>query len=107
MGCVCNTATLDKAGTGGSVVENMMSKKNSTKDIKSSSLNKKGISITAGTFVNEKRFKQFMEEYVTQDIIGRGKTIIVIYRGIWNCKESKAYSNKPNKGYENNKQEEF
>jgi hypothetical protein len=80
MGCFCHNGNKQIAGNTMSDEKDdylFINKKTTSAEIRPTTnpepLIKKTVSITAGTFINEKKFKTFIEEYELMDFIGNGK----------------------------------
>jgi hypothetical protein len=78
MGCFCHNGS--KRITGNTLDDRddylFINKKTTSHDNRQNTnpepLLKKTVSITAGTFINEKRFNKFQEEYELMEFIGNG-----------------------------------
>jgi hypothetical protein len=79
MGCFCHNSQKkpDKPTINDRDDYLFINKKTMSQDIRHSTnpepLVRKTVSITAGTFINEKKFNRFQEEYEIIDYIGSGK----------------------------------
>ena len=89
MGCFCHNGNSKiVANTMGDEKDNYLFINKKTTDDNRNSTNpepllKKTVSITAGTFINEKKFNKFIEEYELMDFIGNGK-LTYNNRCFWN-----------------------
>lgn len=98
MGCLCESDKKEKKNINHNETNDDKLSINAKKYFENNNLNdskkdnkisKKNISINAATFVNEKRFKDFLQEYDLGDLIGKGiNRFIFLTRCFWDSQKS-------------------
>lgn len=82
MGCICggnNESNGHKRDKSNGEIDVMHTKQVSQKyNHNGEELKNKGISITQGTFIGEKKYNDFLKEYDILEFIGKGKMYISI-----------------------------